>query len=191
MKAAVRYFCLCIILLGAGGCVQKSAKLQKGAVPPDKTLFETGSEYLKHGQYIKSRLAFQTLIQTYSDSDLAAEAYLSIADSYYDEGGTENSLQAEEQYNNFIVFFPTHPKAPEAMLKNISVQMKMMHAPDRDPNNSFKALKYTKKFLDLYADSDYAPIVKQYKVDIEENLALGDLGVSQFYAEKANMAGAA
>jgi beta-lactamase regulating signal transducer with metallopeptidase domain len=44
------------------------------ALPPP-TLFERGSDHLKKGQYIKSRPAFQTLIQTYADSDMAAEAH--------------------------------------------------------------------------------------------------------------------
>jgi outer membrane assembly lipoprotein YfiO len=189
MKLAVRYIFFSMVILGAWGCGQKSAKLQKSVTPPDKTLFETGSNYLKRGQFIKARLSYQTLIQTYADSDMAAEAYFAIADSYYDEGGTENLLNAEEQYNNFIVFFPTHPKAIDAMMKNIALNMKMMHAPDRDPQYSFKALKYVKRLLDEQPDSDYAPIAKQYKVEIEENLALGDLGVARFYADKGNVAG--
>jgi len=53
--------------------------------PPDRTLFETGEEYLEKSQYIKARLAFQTLINTYPDSDLAADSYLAIGDSFYSE----------------------------------------------------------------------------------------------------------
>ena len=53
MKSRIRYVFLCAILLFSWGCAQKSAKLQKSVVPPDKTLFETGSEYLKKSQYIK------------------------------------------------------------------------------------------------------------------------------------------
>ncbi len=189
MGLSVRCIFLSMLLLAATGCAPKSAKLQKGVLAPDKTLFETGSEYLKSGHFIKARLAYQTLIQTYADSDMASEAYFAIADSYYDEGGTENLLNAEEQYNNFIVFFPTHPKAVDAMMKNIALNMKMMHAPDRDPQYAYKALRYVNRLLEEQADSDFAPIVRQYKVDIEEVLALGDLGVARFYADKGNVAG--
>jgi outer membrane assembly lipoprotein YfiO len=189
MKFVVRYILISAILLGAWGCGQKSAKLQKSVSPPDKTLFETGSNYLNNGQYIKARLAYQNLIQTYADSDFAAEAYFAIADSYYDEGGTENLLNAEEQYANFIIFFPTHPKAVDAMIKNISLNMKMMHDPDRDQQYAYKALKWVNRTLEEQPDSDFAPIVRQYKREIEETLALGDLGVARFYADKNNIAG--
>ena len=67
MRLTVRFFIFCLMLIGSWGCSQKSAKLQKSVVPPDKTLFETGSEYLEKSQFIKARLAFQTLINTYPD----------------------------------------------------------------------------------------------------------------------------
>jgi outer membrane assembly lipoprotein YfiO len=190
MRPIVRYFLICFILLYSWGCGQKSAKLQKSVVPPDKTLFETGSDYLKKSQYIKARLAFQTLINTYPDSDMAADSYFAIGDSFYDEGGTENLLQAEDQFRNFIVFFPTSPKAPDAQLKIISAMMKSMHAPDRDQQNSERAEREIKKFLDQFPDSDYVPIVRGYLDDVQEVLAKRDFGVGQFYADKGSYAGA-
>lgn len=189
-RPAVRYVFLCAFLLFSWGCAQKSAKLQKSVVPPDKTLFETGSEYLKKSQYIKARLAFQTLISTYPDSEMAPEAYLAVGDSFYDEGGTENLLQAEDQYKNFIVFFPTNPKAADAQLKIIALNNKMMHAPDRDQKNSYKAQEEIRRFLTQFPDSDYVPIAKQFLLEVQENLARGDLGVGRFYEARGNLAGA-
>jgi len=186
----VRNAFLCVILLCFWGCEQKTAKLQKSVVPPDKTLFETGSEYLKKSQYIKARLAFQTLMNTYPDSEMAPDAVLAIGDSYYDEGGTENLLQAEDSYKNFIVFFPTHPKAAEAALKVIALNHKMERPPDRDQQYSFKTLEAINSFLRQFPDSDFVPIVNQYKLEVQENLALSDLGVGQFYQDKGNFAGA-
>ena len=71
MKYTIRSVFLCAILICSWGCDQKSAKLQKSVIPPDKTLFETGSDYLKNGQYIRARLAFQNLMMTYPDSEMA------------------------------------------------------------------------------------------------------------------------
>jgi outer membrane protein assembly factor BamD len=190
MRSTICYVFIGVFVLYSSGCTQKSAKLQRSVVPPDKTLYETGSDYLKKGQYIKSRLTFQTLISTYPDSDMASEAYFAVADSYYEEGGTENLLQAVDQYNNFIVFFPTNPKAADAQMKTISAYMKLMRSPDRDQQYSKKALEAIKKLIQQFPDSDYVPIAKQFKAEVEENLALGDLGVGQFYADRNNYAGA-
>jgi outer membrane assembly lipoprotein YfiO len=190
MRCIARSLFALLVLGSMWGCGPKGAKLQKSVVPPDRTLFETGSDYLRKSQYIKARLAFQTLINTYPDSELSAESYLSIGDSFYDEGGTENLLQAEDQYKNFIIFFPTHPKAPDAQMKVIAANMKLMRAPDRDPQYSYKAEGAIRKMLETFPDSDYAPIARQYLREVQENLAQGDYGVGRFYADRGNQAGA-
>ncbi len=190
MRAFVRYMLFLCIFAALWACGPKGARLQKSVVPPDKTLFETGSEYLQKSQYIKARLAFQTLINTYPDSDLSADSYLAIGDSFYDEGGTENLLQAEDQYKNFIIFFPTNPKAVDAQMKIVSLNMKMMRAPDRDPSYSIRAEAAIRKLLEQFPDSDYVPIAKEYQKEVEENLAMGNYGIGQFYADKGNNAGA-
>ncbi len=190
MRVIVRFALFAAVFVGLWGCGPQGAKLQKSVVPPDKTLFETGSEYLHKSQYIKARLAFQTLINTYPDSELSADSYLSIGDSFYEEGGTENLLQAEDQYKNFIIFFPTNPKAADAQMKIIALNMKMMRAPDRDPSYSVKAEGAIKRMLEQFPDSDYVPIAKGYLKDVQENIALGHFGVAKFYDDKGNVAGA-
>jgi outer membrane assembly lipoprotein YfiO len=190
MRAFARFILFSFLLSGLLGCGPKGAKLQKSVVPPDKTLFETGQEYLKKSQYIKARLAFQTLINTYTDSELSADSYLAIGDSYYNEGGTENLLQAEDQYKNFIIFFPTNPKAVDAQMKIVALNMKMMRSPDRDPSYSVKAEAAAKRLLEQFSDSDYVPIVTGYLKEIQENLAQGNFGVGRFYADKGNLLGA-
>ncbi len=190
MKSTIRYALVGVILILISGCSQKSAKLQRSVVPPDKNLFETGSDYLEKSQYIRARLAFQTLISTYPDSEMTPLSYFAMADSFYEEGGTANLLQAIDQYKNFIIFYPKHPRAPDAQMKVISANMKMMRSPDRDPQYSIGALREIKDFMTRFPDNDFVPIVKQYKTEVEENLAEGDLGVGRFYEDKRNYAGA-
>jgi outer membrane protein assembly factor BamD len=186
----VRYALPLALLFMAWGCGQKGAKLQKSVVPPDKTLFETGEDYLKKSQFIKARLAFQTLIGTYPDSDMSADAYFAWGDSFYNEGGTENLLQAEDRYKDFIIFFPTHPRAADAQMKIISINMRQMHEPDRDQQYTVKAAQAILKFLNTFPDSDYGPIVQQYQKEVNENLAQSDYGVANFYYDKGNFLGA-
>jgi outer membrane protein assembly factor BamD len=184
MRYRIRYLAAAALVLSISGCGQKGAKLQKSVVPPDKSLFETGGEYLGKSQYIKARLAFQTLINTYPDSELTADSYMAIGDSFYDEGGTENLLQAEDQYKNFIVFFPTHPKAADAQMKVIALNMKMMRAPDRDQQYAEKAEAAAKRMLEQFPDSPYAEVARQQLREIQENLAKSNALVGDYYFEK-------
>jgi outer membrane assembly lipoprotein YfiO len=184
MRLILRTLPFLLFLLTFWGCGQKGAKLQKSVVPPDKTLFETGQEYLEKSQFIKARLSFQTLINTYPDSELASESVLAIGDSFYDEGGTENLLQAEDQYKNFIVFFPTNPKAADAQMKIASLNMKMMRSPDRDQSYAYKAQDSLRKMIELFPDSEYIPIAKEQLKQVQETLAQSNFGVGKFYLDR-------
>jgi outer membrane protein assembly factor BamD len=190
MRLKLRYVLIGAILCYSYGCAPKSAKLQKSVVPPDKTLFETGENYLKRGQYIKSRLSFQTLINTYPDSEMASEAVFKMADSYYEEGGTENLLQAEDEYSNFIIFYPASPKAQDAQLKIIALNDKMRRAPSLDQQYSHKTLKEIEKFERQFPDSDFISIVKKLKARVQDSLAQQDYLVGKFYGDKGNYAAA-
>ena len=187
MRKSRGVFSALALLLAAvllAGCGQKSANLQEDAVAPDKTLYENGQEYLQKNQFIKARLAFQTLINTYGDSEYAPSAYLAIADSYYREGGTEALLQAESQYKDFIIFYPTHEMADDAQLRVAAVNYKLMNAPDRDPTYTRKAAAELKRFIDNYPDSELFPTAEFAFSVVQENEAKGIQGIGEFYYRK-------
>ena len=177
-------FLLSLIVFSLG-CGQKSTDLQDGAVPPDTKLFENGMKYLKKGAFVKCRLAFQTLINTYPDSEYTPVSFLSIADSFYREGRASNLLQAESQYKDFIIFYPTHEMADDAQLKVAAINFRLMHAPDRDPTYSRKALAELRKFLKDYPDSPLAPTAREVVWEVEENLAKGVRMKGDFYYKKS------
>jgi len=188
MFNTVRIIIMCSVLLLSWGCTQKSAKLQRSVVPPDQDLYEKGSEFLNKGNYIRARLTLQTMINTYPDSEMTADAYFAVADTYFEEGGTTNWLQAEQQYKDFIVFFPANPKAPDAQMKIIALHRKMMSDPDRDQTPARKGEQAALKFLELYPDHDYAPMVRNELDNFRNNLALSEMGVANFYSKKDNVA---
>src|SRR5580704_11264064 len=78
----------------------KTAAQQKAdaSAEPDKILYERALNDIKRGRYTEGRLALQTLINTYPDSEYLAKAKLSIADSFYKEGGTSNLTQSISEY---------------------------------------------------------------------------------------------
>lgn len=192
MRTLVKWAVFLVVLAGLSACGgQKGAKLQRSVVPADKTLFQNGNEFLEKSQFTQARLAYQTLIRTYPGSELEPEAYFAMGDSFYREGGTENLLLAEDQYRNFIIFFPTHAKTQDAQLKIISILMRQMRAPDRDQKETIRAEAEIQKFLTLFPNSDYAPIVRQYLDEVRESLATSDLIIGDFYTGRGSHLGAA
>lgn len=151
---------------------QSTASTTRSVLPSDKTLYETGKEYFQQRQFLKARLAFQTLINSYPDSSLAASAYIAIADSYYEEGGAANLRQAEEQYKNFVVFFPRDPRAGDAYMKIISKNVEAMRSGSvLYRGNALRARAVIETFISSNPNSDYRPIAQKMLDDLNRELA--------------------
>jgi outer membrane protein assembly factor BamD len=148
---------------------------------PDKVLFQKATSEITHGRYDVGRLTLQTLINTYPDSEYLSRAKLSIADSYYSEGGVSGLTQAEAEYKDFITFFPTAPEAPEAQFRVGMAHFRMMAKADRDQTDALVADAEFKEFLLKYPDSPLVPRVKRRLRQTEEVLAQGDYFTANFY----------
>ena len=151
---------------------------------PDKVLFENGMKFFEKNQYIKARLSFQTLINTYPDSEYTPVSFLTIADSYYEEAGKDNLLQSEAQYKDFIIFYPLHEMADDAQMKIAAINVRLMKPHDRDPTYAQKAEVELKKFLDEFPDSELAPTAREFLREVQETLAGGIHEIGNFYFER-------
>src|ERR1700687_2582797 len=121
---------------------------------PDKVLFDRGMDAMKHNHFDIARLDMQTLINTYPDSEFIARAKLSLADSWYAEGGTAALAQAEQQYKDFETFFPNMPEAAEAQLKIANIHFQQMEKPDRDFTHALRAEQEYRQVILQYPDNE-------------------------------------
>ncbi len=148
---------------------------------PDKVLYEKAAAEINKGRYDVGRLTLQTLINTYPDSEYLSKAKLSIADSYYKEGGVSGLTQAEAEYRDFITFFPTAPEAPEAQYRAGMAHHRLMAKSDRDRQEAKLAEGEFKEFLLKYPDSPLVSRVKRRLREVQEVLAQGDYKIARFY----------
>src|SRR6266436_2147807 len=113
--------------------IQKEKKIQPvDAGLPDKVLYDKALDATKRGHFDVARLDLQTLLNTYPDSQYLMKAKLAIADSWFKEGGTAALTQAEQEYKDFITFFPNAPEAAEAQMRVGDIYFRQMDKPDRD-----------------------------------------------------------
>ena len=193
-----------IALLGlalfGGACGDASAQLKlpkkkpaakttdnKDATPsaePDKILFDRANEDIKHGRYTEGRLALQTLINTYPDSEYLAKAKLAVADSYYKEGGTSNLTQAVAEYKDFITFFPFLEEAAYAQMQVGMAHFKLMEKADRDSSQAQMAEDEFQAMLLKFPQSPLAPQAEQRLREVQEVLADGEYKIAHYYYTK-------
>jgi len=159
---------------------------------PDKVLFDNAMNDIKKDRYDEGRLALQTLINTYPDSEYLAKAKLAVADSYYKEGGPSSLTQAVAEYQDFVTFFPFLDESAYAQMQVGMAHYKQMEKPDRDRDQALEAEGAFQTFLQKYPASPLYKDAQQRLRDVQEVLAEGEFRVAEFYyirkADRASVA---
>ncbi|MFZ0861493.1 MAG: outer membrane protein assembly factor BamD [Candidatus Sulfotelmatobacter sp.] len=152
-----------------------------GSKQPDKVLFDKAMDAMRHNRFDVARLTLQTLINTYPDSEYIARAKLAVGDSWYAEGGAAALAQAEQEYNDFEIFFPNMPEAAEAQLKIANIHYQQMEKADRDYTHAKRAEDEYRKMILQYPDSKLVPEAKQRLLEVQEVLGEREFEVGRFY----------
>jgi outer membrane protein assembly factor BamD len=153
---------------------------------PDKVLYDKAINATKSGHFDIARLDLQTLLNTYPDSQYLMKAKLAIADSWYKEGGTAALTQAEQEYKDFITFFPNAPEAAEAQMRVGDIYFRQMDKPDRDYSKVTHAEEEYRLMLQQFPDSTLVPQAKQRLREVQEVMATRESAIAAFYATHSN-----
>jgi outer membrane protein assembly factor BamD len=155
---------------------------------PDKQLYDKAMAQAKSGHYDVARLDLQTLLNTYPDSQFQMRAKLAVADCWYKEGGSAALAQAEQEYTDFITFFPNAPEAAEAQIRVGDIYFKQMDVPDRDYTKAVKAEDAYRTMLKQYPDAPTKLLLecKQKLREVQEVMATREAELGVFYASHEN-----
>ena len=194
MKLQNKWFPRIVVLAVCGallaGCGFRRKKyenpISKDTQQPDKVLFDKAVRDLEKNRFEVARLTLQTLINTYDSSEYLAKAKLAIADSWFREGGSHGLAQAEAEYKDFILFYPTLEEAAEAQEKVCMIHYRQMEKADRDVTHSIKAEEECRQLLVQFPNSKYAPGAQQLLRNIQEVIAEGEYRVGFFYHNKGS-----
>jgi outer membrane protein assembly factor BamD len=201
LKRSLDFFCtLCIVVAFSGSAAhagifhhkkkplsqKEDALASLSSKQPDKELFDRAMRAEKKGKYDIARLDLQTLLNTYPESEYAMQAKLAIGDTWYKEGGAAAMQQAEEEYKDFITFFPNEPEAAEAQMKVADIYYKQMEKPDRDPTNAVRAEEEYRAMILQYPNSTLLPQAKQKLREVQEVLGQHEFNIGMFYEDRMN-----
>jgi outer membrane protein assembly factor BamD len=182
---------VCLVVLSSCGRKKYDNVISKDTQQPDKVLFDKAIADIERSRYEVARLTLQTLINTYDTSEFLAKAKLAIADSWMREGGSHALAQAEAEYKDFILFYPTMEEAAEAQDKICSIHLKQMEKPDRDPSHALRAEDECRQVLVRFPNSKFAPQAQQKLREIQEVIAEGEYRAGSFYYNKGSYPAAA
>ena len=193
-KICVLMLTLAVAMTSLTGCFRKKKyenPIGKDTQQPDKVLFDKAVADIERGRYEVARLTLNTLINTYDTSEFLAKAKLAIADSWMRESGSHGLAQAEAEYKDFILFYPTMEEAAEAQEKICTIHLRQMEKPDRDNKHSYRAEEECRQLLVQFPNSKFAPRVQQMLRNIQEVQAEGEMRTARFYFAKGSNPAAA
>ncbi len=190
---ALVVLCLAVVALVATGCGRKKYDnpITKDTLQPDKVLFDKAIADMEKGRYEVARITLNTLINTYDSSEYLAKAKLAIADSWFREGTTAALAQAEVEYKDFILFYPTMEESAEAQEKVCMIHYNQMEKPDRDTVHAYRAEMECREVLTRFPNSSFAPRAEQLLRNIQEVQAQHEYNVADTYTRKGNFNAAA
>ena len=165
--------------------------ITKDTIQPDKILFDKAIADLEHGRYEVARLTLQTLISAYDTSEFLAKAKLAMADTWFREGGGAGMVNAEAEYKDFILFYPTLPEAAEAQSKVCDIHVRQMEKPDRDADQAMRADEECRTLVTQFPNSPNAPAAQQKLRNIQEVLAETEFRIGSYYYGKSSLVAAA
>jgi outer membrane protein assembly factor BamD len=140
-----------------------------------------GKELLAQQKYGKARPYFTHAFEVEPNSTIGREGLLLAADTYYQEGGNDNYIQAEAKYRDFLNRFPTSEQAAYVQFQIANSLAKRMERPDRDQTVTRKALDGYQELLRLYPTSEYAPQATEQMSVVNNNLAEHEYRIGNFY----------
>jgi len=194
-KSSVKFGAAVLALAAASSCGFKHKKFENPIVAdtdqPDKILFDKAVKDIEKGRYEIARITLNTLLNTYESSEFAAKAKLAVADAWYREGGTRGFSQAEAEYKDFILFYPSMEEAAESQKRICDIHIRQMEKPDRDQAQALRAEQECRQLLIQFPNSIFAAEAEQKLRDIQEVIAENEFRIGDFYRSRGSYNAAA
>jgi outer membrane assembly lipoprotein YfiO len=178
--------CLAALLIAAAGALMASCAAKKTIVPTgmleaDKYLFTRGTELAGKKKWLQSREYFRQIVDNYPQSSFRPDAKLGLGDTYLGEGTSESLVLAQNEFKEFLTFFPTNPRADYAQFKMGFTHFRQMPTADRDQTETRQAVVEFALFIQRYPNSTLLPEAKEKLRESRNRLSESDYKVGFFY----------
>ncbi len=166
---------------GAAACGGKDSNLPSGMLEADKFLFDRGQDLLAQKKWIQAREYFQQIVENYPQSTYRPDAKLGMGDSYIGEGSVEALVLAQNEFNEFLTFYPNNPRADYAQYRVGYSHYQQMRSADRDQSETAECVVAWEAFVERYPNSSLMEEVQTKLREAKDRLAESDYRVGFFY----------
>lgn len=171
------------LVLTAAACGgQRGPKLpEPGSIDADKFLFDRGTQAIARKRWLEAREYFRRLVDTYPQSPYRMDAKLGLGDSYIGENTLASNILADNEFREFLSFFPLNPKADYAQFKIGLAHFRQMLSPQRDQTATREAIAEFNKFLTNFPASPLRPEAEKYLRQARDRLSESEFQIGLLY----------
>lgn len=180
-RAALLVLLAAVALASACASANGRQAVPPGTPQPDQFLYERGTQALDNKKWLTAREFFKQVTETYTQSPVRPDAKLGIGDTYLGEGSPESLVLAIAEFQEFLSFYPTHPRADYAQYKLAMAHFKQMRAPQRDQTETRDAIREFENFVTRYPNSSLMPEVRDRLREAKDRLSEAEFEVGRFY----------
>ena len=166
---------------GAACGGNRAPETPPGTVPPDQFLMQRANDAMKRERWADARRYFQQIVDNYPQSTLRPDAKLGVGDSYLSEGGEANLVLAENEFKEFITFYPTSARVDYSQYKLAMTHYKRMRRPERDQTETAAAVREFEVFFERYPNSTLTSEVRLNWRDARSRLSEASYKVGLYY----------
>ena len=170
-----------LLLALAAACSKSKSVVPTGILEGDKYLMERATELVAKKKWIQAREYFRQLVDNYPQSGYRPDAKLGLGDSYLGEGTSESLVLAQNEFREFLTFYPTNPRSDYAQYRLGMCHYKQMLAADRDQTETKEAVAELTLFVQRYPSSALMEEARQKLREAQNRLTDSEYKVGYFY----------
>jgi outer membrane protein assembly factor BamD len=169
------------VALAAPACGGTRDEIPPGTVEPDKLLFDRGTAALGEREWLTAREYFRQIWDGYPQSPFRADAKLGLGDTFLGPGGEADAVLGIAEFQEFLAFFPTHPRADYAQFRLAMAHHGQMAAPQRDQTETREAIRELEVFFERYPNSALIGEARMRYREAKDRLSESEYRVGLYY----------
>jgi outer membrane protein assembly factor BamD len=173
-----------VALVGLGwafGCSGNRNAVPAGILEGDRYLYERATELAGRRRWLQARAYFRQIVDNYPQSNFRPDAKLGLGDTYLGENTIESLVLGQQEFREFLTFFPTHARADYAQYRLAISHFQQMSSPDRDQTETKEAVAELTLLIQRYPQSSLIPEAREKLREAQTRLTDSEFRVGYFY----------
>ncbi|MCY4659877.1 MAG: outer membrane protein assembly factor BamD [Acidobacteria bacterium] len=141
--------CLALLAGAALGCGTPEPEITPATAEADRLLYERAEAAMEEESWSRAREYYVQIRDNYPQSDLRADARLSVGETYFREGTLASYVAAQADLREFLRLYPSHRLSARAQYLLGMVYFEQMRSPQRDQTETHEAIGEFERFIEL------------------------------------------